>query len=196
MEESPTTARRVLFVCAGNTCRSPMAAVMARQLLGETVRAESAGISADDDASATKDALRAMKERALDISGHRSRSFRTVNLKDFDLLVALTPGHRSGCSQRRSRAFESRDTEHPGPLQQGSGRVSGDRWCHRARSQEVVSTRLTSSRSENEDRPSSRTCPTPFPESRPAASQVRQVPGLPACSARQRTCLKRRSRYS
>jgi len=68
-----------------------MAAALAQQLLGETVRTESAGISADDGASATKDAVRAMRERGLDISDHRSRSFRTVNLDGFDLLVALTP---------------------------------------------------------------------------------------------------------
>lgn len=90
MEESPVTRRRVLFVCAGNTCRSPMAAALAHHVLGDTVRAESAGISADDGASATKDAVRAMKERGLDISDHRSRSFQAVNLHDFDVLVALT----------------------------------------------------------------------------------------------------------
>lgn len=91
MEESPVTTRRVLFVCAGNTCRSPMAAALAHHVLGDTVRAESAGISADDGASATKDAVRAMKERGLDISGHRSRSFQAVNVDGFDVLVALTP---------------------------------------------------------------------------------------------------------
>jgi len=91
MVESPTTARRILFVCAGNTCRSPMAAAIARQMLGETVRAESAGVAAADGAAVTKDAVRAMQERGLDISGHRSRSFAAVDLTTFDLLVALTP---------------------------------------------------------------------------------------------------------
>lgn len=91
MPDSPTRARRVLFVCAGNTCRSPMAAAVARELLGATVHAESAGIAADDGASATRDAVRVMNERGLDIGGHRSRSFRALNLSDFDLLVALTP---------------------------------------------------------------------------------------------------------
>lgn len=91
MPGRPTTTRRVLFVCDGNTCRSPMAAAMGRHLLGEGVHVESAGISANDGASATKDAIRAMKERGLDIRGHRSRSFSALNVLDFDLLVALTP---------------------------------------------------------------------------------------------------------
>src|SRR5262249_17746877 len=50
-----------------------------------------AGMSADDGASATRDAVRAMKERGVDISDHRSRSFRAVDSSAFDLLVALTP---------------------------------------------------------------------------------------------------------
>lgn len=91
MPDSPTTPRRVLFVCEGNTCRSPMAAEMAWQLLGAGVHVESAGVSADEGASATKDAVQAMKERGLDISNHRSRSFGALNPRDFDLLVALTP---------------------------------------------------------------------------------------------------------
>lgn len=91
MPSSPTTMRRVLFVCEGNTCRSPMAEAAARHLLGGEMHVESAGIAADEGASATKDAVRAMEERGLDITAHRSRSLSTLNLPDFDLLVALTP---------------------------------------------------------------------------------------------------------
>lgn len=91
MRGGSTTIRRVLFVCAGNTCRSPMAEAVARHLLDSGVRVESAGISTDDGASAAADAIRAMKERGIDISDHRSRSVSALNLPDFDLLVALTP---------------------------------------------------------------------------------------------------------
>ena len=37
--------QRFLFVCYGNTCRSPMAEGLARKLLGEGVRVESAGLA-------------------------------------------------------------------------------------------------------------------------------------------------------
>jgi len=69
-----------------------MAEAVARQLLSPAVRVESAGISADDGALAAKDAVRVMRERGLDISGHRSRSLDKLNLLEFDLLVALCPG--------------------------------------------------------------------------------------------------------
>jgi protein-tyrosine phosphatase len=68
-----------------------MAAAVVRQLLGPSVRVESAGLDADEGASATKDAVRVMRERGLDVSAHSSRPSESVKLADFDLLVALTP---------------------------------------------------------------------------------------------------------
>jgi protein-tyrosine phosphatase len=68
-----------------------MAAAMARHLLGESVHLESAGTSASEGASATRDAVQVMKERGLDLNSHRSRSTDGLNLRDFDLLIAMTP---------------------------------------------------------------------------------------------------------
>lgn len=91
MADSHTAARRVLIVCAGNTCRSPMAAAMARHLLGESAHVESAGTSASEGAAAARDAVQVMRERGLDLSSHRSRAVDGLNLRDFDLLIAMTP---------------------------------------------------------------------------------------------------------
>ena len=58
-----------LFVCTGNTCRSPMAAALWRAMGHE---AASAGLVAQEGAPASPLAVRTMKERGLDISAHRA----------------------------------------------------------------------------------------------------------------------------
>uniref|UniRef100_A0A7C2WKH5 protein-tyrosine-phosphatase n=1 Tax=Thermorudis sp. TaxID=1969470 RepID=A0A7C2WKH5_9BACT len=53
----------VLFVCRGNTCRSPMAAALARKVLGSEIEIQSAGIEACDGAPAAQNAVAVMAER-------------------------------------------------------------------------------------------------------------------------------------
>lgn len=68
---------RVLIVCAGNTCRSPMAeALMKRALKArgrEDIRVESAGLSAAPGAPASRNACLAMKELGISLRAHRAR---------------------------------------------------------------------------------------------------------------------------
>jgi protein-tyrosine-phosphatase len=82
----------ILFVCGGNTCRSPMAVGLTRQLFGLRVKAESAGIDAAVGAHAAINAVRAMKEIGIDISAHRSRDLSSVALSHYDYVVAMDPG--------------------------------------------------------------------------------------------------------
>lgn len=80
---------RMLFVCAGNTCRSPMAAGLAQKMFGDMAVVESAGI-ADYGESATDEAIEIMnQEFGIDISGHRPRSIDAVSLARFDCIVAI-----------------------------------------------------------------------------------------------------------
>jgi protein-tyrosine-phosphatase len=79
-----------LFVCFGNICRSPMAVGIARKVLGNGVRAESAGIAAGKGAAASGEAVLLLKAvYGADISAHRSRDFGAVDASSFDYVIAM-----------------------------------------------------------------------------------------------------------
>lgn len=86
---------KILFVCTGNTCRSPMAHVMAAKLLGEGYTTASAGIMAAPDAPASAHAIAVMKERELDLSAHRSQLVTEALLEEADIICAMTFAHKS-----------------------------------------------------------------------------------------------------
>src|ERR1043166_796174 len=74
---SPNPALRVLFICTGNTCRSPLAAVALRAELGDDaahVEVASAGIGASPGQPASEGSRRVAAEDGFDLSGHRSRA--------------------------------------------------------------------------------------------------------------------------
>ena len=87
---------KLLLVCTGNTCRSPMAEAIARQVLAdrEGVSVSSAGVSAVDGMAASPEAVEAMREQGLDLSGHRSRALTPAMVAEADQIYTLTASHR------------------------------------------------------------------------------------------------------
>ncbi len=82
---------RVLFVCGGNTCRSPMAVGIAQKVLGPSIQVESAGI-APHGTSATEDAIGVVRDGFdVDISGHRPTAVDPDRLDTYDCVVAMEP---------------------------------------------------------------------------------------------------------
>lgn len=81
------TSSRVLFVCAGNTCRSPIAAALARARFPDAV-VESAGTYPGFAVAQNAVAL-ARELTNIDLSSHEPRDVHTVSLGSFDLVVAL-----------------------------------------------------------------------------------------------------------
>mgnify|MGYP001045078727 CR=1 FL=1 len=82
-------APRLLFVCYGNICRSPMAEALARRRLGPGAEVASAGIGAVG-GPAEEEAVLVMKlVYGLDISAHVARPVGAFDLRSFDHVVAL-----------------------------------------------------------------------------------------------------------
>jgi protein-tyrosine-phosphatase len=82
--------RKVLFVCFGNLCRSPMAEGFFNASKKEaSLRAESAGVGAVRGAPPSRPAVWEMKRRGIDISTHRAQSIRAVNLTEYNVVVAM-----------------------------------------------------------------------------------------------------------
>ena len=88
---------KLLFVCTGNTCRSPLAEAIARKIVIERglpdIDVASAGTSAWDGAPASDGALLVGMERRLDLSGHRSQQLSRALVESSDLILAMGPHH-------------------------------------------------------------------------------------------------------
>ncbi|MDB5085217.1 MAG: ywlE [Bacilli bacterium] len=89
----------ILFVCTGNTCRSPMAELLLKKrLLQESdlshVQVQSAGIAAIAGAPASKGAARALKNRTENADAHQSQPF-TLQLSNWaHLILTMTTSHK------------------------------------------------------------------------------------------------------
>jgi protein-tyrosine-phosphatase len=88
--------KKLIFVCTGNTCRSPMAEGLMKALLGPDCGWEisSAGICAGNGFPASPNAVAAMREKGVNISAHRSTHLSPELIEEADLLVTMTRGHR------------------------------------------------------------------------------------------------------
>ena len=87
----------VLFVCTGNTCRSPMAAALFNKIATEKdldVRIESAGIFAEEGAPASTEAIIVMKEYDIDLLGHHAQPINTELLENSDVILTMTAAHK------------------------------------------------------------------------------------------------------
>jgi len=100
--------KTVLFVCTGNTCRSPMAEGLARKALDGQPdwKVASAGIGAVNGQPPSPHAVTALKPLGIDISGHRSRMLTAQAVREADYIFALTRSHAEGIHYFHPEAAE------------------------------------------------------------------------------------------
>ncbi|HEU5209480.1 MAG TPA: low molecular weight protein arginine phosphatase [Longimicrobiales bacterium] len=96
-EPSTGTTYNLLFVCTGNTCRSPMAEAIARAALAKRgwthVRVDSAGVAAGWDAPASEHAIAVCAEHGIDLEGHRSQPLTAELIRWADLILVMSSSH-------------------------------------------------------------------------------------------------------
>ena len=99
---------KILFVCSGNTCRSPLAEAITRRLVVQSGRMDievsSAGTQAWDGSPASDGSLLIGLERGFDLSGHRSRQLTENIVASSDLVLVMAPSHLARVRELDPRA--------------------------------------------------------------------------------------------
>lgn len=87
----------ILFVCTGNTCRSPMAEGLFKKILADkgikNISCSSAGLFAMTGDEVTANSVKACERFAVDISAHRARRITSYILDETDKFVCMTRDH-------------------------------------------------------------------------------------------------------
>jgi protein-tyrosine phosphatase len=109
------TACILVFVCTGNTCRSPLAEALCKKLLAEQIGCAptelpqrgflvlSAGVAAMMGARAAEETVAVAAELGADLTGHRSRPLTADLARQADGLVVMTHGHAQAVREQFGR---------------------------------------------------------------------------------------------
>jgi len=97
LEKKRKKRKTILFLCTGNTCRSPMAAGYLTKILEEkkikNIEVKTAGVMTVAGLLATQEAVQIMDAVGVDLRKHRSTKLTPEIIKKADLILGMTPFH-------------------------------------------------------------------------------------------------------
>lgn len=93
----PIAIRRILVLCEGNHCRSPLAEALLRRAIGPRVEVRSAGLRALVGEPADKETQRQGEAMGLDLGAHRGRQVTPGLTAKADLILVMDRAQKAAC---------------------------------------------------------------------------------------------------
>lgn len=109
--------KKIMFICSGNTCRSPLAEGLFKKYLQENnitnIEVSSAGLGAFSGDEVSVNSVLVAKNRGVDISSHRARNINPEHLLATDLFFCMTDSHKKAlspyCDSEKIKVFDIPD---------------------------------------------------------------------------------------
>ncbi|TVU89172.1 low molecular weight protein-tyrosine-phosphatase [Vreelandella titanicae] len=96
--------KRILVVCTGNICRSPVAEALLKQQLPDR-HISSAGLGALQGEPVASFARQLAEADGLDVTNHRARQLTVTMIQEADLILVMSEGQRRAVGQQAPQAL-------------------------------------------------------------------------------------------